>query len=497
MFRRHRTFLLAAWLVVAVMLSLAATDRLTTRAAASDPVALDATASTPLAGTIDTIAGQLKFGIGGFGGDGGPATAAMLSQPRAVAVDAQGDIYIADTSNQTVRKIDTNGIITSIIANDDAIDADGVAVDSHDNVYVSDGRAVYRIAPGGTPVMFAGGGVTLGDGGPATSALLGAPRALAVDAHDNVYIADESSYRIRKVDTSGTITTVAGNGTQGFSGDGGPATSAQITVPTSVAVDSHGDIVFADVFNRRVREVDTDGMIHTLAGNGQSDSVGSAVGVDGPATATTFDDPRYVAIDAEDNVYVEDGGYFVREIIGGTITTVVGTPLFHGYGDGGPAIDASLNGSSGMAFDTHDDLLMTDVALNVVRKVTRGAGSPSGGAPTTTTPAAVTTTTAKPTSTATPKPTTTPTASTQKPKATAAPKTATQPNATAAVGPRDAVLETTPGGTGFRIQVQFTVPQDMLRPVHGTGRTTHTQRTTAVCDQTVPEGRRQGHPRRT
>ena len=178
-------------------------------------------------GTITTVAGN---GDAGFSGDGGPATSARLSRPTGVALDGAGNLYITDSANQRIRKVDTSGTITTVA--------------------------------GTGEVGFSG------DGGPATSARLSGPRGIALDGAGNLYIADNANHRIRKVDTSGTITTVAGTRERGFSGDGGPATSARLSGPRAIALDSAGNLYIADRDNQRIRKVDTGGTITTVAGTG-------------------------------------------------------------------------------------------------------------------------------------------------------------------------------------------------------------------------------------
>ena len=178
-------------------------------------------------GVLTRVAGNGRVG---FSGDGGPATSAQLFDPRGVAVDAAGNLYIADSYNNRIRKVATNGIITTVAGN---------------------GSEGYS-----------------GDGGPATSAQLYDPRGVAVDAAGNLYIADDVNQRIRRVGRNGIITTVAGNGSSGYSGDGGSATSAQLAGPSGVAVDAAGNLYIADVDNNRIRKVGTNGIITTVAGNG-------------------------------------------------------------------------------------------------------------------------------------------------------------------------------------------------------------------------------------
>jgi sugar lactone lactonase YvrE len=284
-------------------------------------------------GTITTVAGT---GAKGFSGDGGPATQASLNSPTAVALDNAGNLYIADTFNHRIRRVDPQGIITTIAGNDrsninnitsaergaavPAVELSlwypvGLATDAAGNVYLADSanNLVRRVDPQGlittvvgiTVVMGVGAEGSFGDGGPAVDALVDNPFSLAVDGAGNLYIADQDSHRIRRVDPAGTITTVAGTGVAGFSGDGGPATEAQITAPRGVAVDAAGNIYITDLYSSRIRRVDTAGIITTVAGNGQTGSTGDG----GPATLATFeslDGP--VAVDGAGNIYVADKG---------------------------------------------------------------------------------------------------------------------------------------------------------------------------------------------
>ena len=257
-------------------------------------------------GTITTVAGgvfnlfNFLLGLGDGGpatsedlnflvglGDGGPATSAFLNSPEGVAVDGAGNLYIADTSNYRIRKVGTDGIITTVAGTGSfGFSGDGgpatsaefdspedVVVDGAGNLYIADAGKNYRIRKvdtGGIITTVAGtwGAGFSGDDGPATSALLNFPYGIALDGAGNLYIADTVNHRIRKVDTGGTITTVAGTGAAGFSGDDGPATSAQLNFPYGVALDGAGNLYIADTVNNRIRKVDTNGAITTVAGGG-------------------------------------------------------------------------------------------------------------------------------------------------------------------------------------------------------------------------------------
>jgi hypothetical protein len=227
-------------------------------------------------GIITTVAGT---GIMGYSGDGGLATVAQLSHPSAVVVDSTGDIFILDSLNGVIRKVDTSGVISSLHPNGIPFfgpyifeTGAGMAIDSADNIYFSDGLTViWKLDSSGNATIAAGtffGFGYGGDGGPATQALMLLPAGVAVDSAGNLYIADWLNDRIRKVDTSGTITTFAGTGAQGFFGDGGPATAASLNLPVDVAADSFGNVYIADWINFRIRKVDSAGTIQTVVGTG-------------------------------------------------------------------------------------------------------------------------------------------------------------------------------------------------------------------------------------
>jgi sugar lactone lactonase YvrE len=281
---------------------------------------------------LDAITNVLALVAGngtlGYSGDGGPATSAQLAIPNGVALDAAGNLYIADAGNHCIRKV-SNGVITTVAGN---------------------GTSGYS-----------------GDGGPATTAQLAIPWGVAVDAAGNLYIGDFSNYRVRKV-SNGVMTTVAGNGTRGYSGDGGPATSAELTQPQGVAVDGAGNLYIADGGNQRIRKV-ANGVIATVAGNGTLGFSGDK----GPATSAQLSTPEYVAVDSAGNLYIADlGNSRVRLVSNGVITTVVGNGTAGFGGDNGPAISAQLNGPLGMAVDSAGNLYIADYQNHRVRKVSNG-----------------------------------------------------------------------------------------------------------------------------
>lgn len=285
------------------------------------------------AGAMTTYGGT---GTQGYVGDGGPATAARLNTPRGVAVDAAGNVYVADYANHRVRRIRAStGVISTIAGTGIAgFSGDGgvatnarlyhpaaVAVDAAGNVYIADqhNMRVRRVAAATNVITtIAGNGTpgTFGDGGPAVFAQLNYPQGVAVDGSGNVYIADTYNSRIRRINPAGTITTVAGRATPvgeaAFAGEGEPATSAALNYPCGVAVDAAGNVYIADTLNRRVRKLTiATGILRTIAGNGQLASSGDLW----PATSGNLLFPRGVAVDAWGSVYVAEDGHRVRRVV--------------------------------------------------------------------------------------------------------------------------------------------------------------------------------------
>ena len=274
--------------------------------------------------SVGTIAGN---GTLSLAGDNGPATAAQLGVPYAVSFDPAGNMYIADNADDVIRKIDVNGTITTV---------------------AGDGRPGFS-----------------GDGGQAVNAQLSDPRGVAVDSLGDIFITDTGNQRIREVDASGVIKTVAGTGLAGYSGDGGTATGARINYPRAVAVDGAGDVYIADTANNRVRKFTPGGTISTVAGNGVAGFSG-----DGVAVGVSLNLPRGLAIDGSGNVFIADSGNNrVRKLAAGHISTVAGdgTPGF--AGDGGSGTSAELNSPFGLALDGAGNLYIADTGNQRVRVV--------------------------------------------------------------------------------------------------------------------------------
>jgi sugar lactone lactonase YvrE len=285
-----------------------------------------------LPGVISGFAGT---GIWANTGDGGLASNATLGNPQGLAIDAAGNIYVADSLDQVVRKVSAATNIISTVA--------------------------------GNPAA-----VALGDGRPATSARLNAPTGVAVDAAGNLYIADCGNNRVRYVDAvSGTITTIAGNGsTSGNLGDGGAATAASLYGPTDVAVDTAGNLYIADSYHGRIRKVDVTGTISTAAGGGTPGAGADGLGNGGPAVDAILNAPSGVTFDDAGNLYVADSGNnLIRVIRSGIISVVAGngTPAFSG--DGAAAINASLKQPTAVRLDAGGAVYIADSGNSVARRV--------------------------------------------------------------------------------------------------------------------------------
>jgi sugar lactone lactonase YvrE len=296
-------------------------------------------------GIINTVAGN---GSSGFGGDGGPANAAQLSRPSGVAIDSMGNLFIADTLNNRIRLVSTSGQISTYAGNGNCDKGDDDPPGQDDNSRSAN----------------------IGDGGKATNALLCAPTGLTVDRIGNLYIADTGHNRIRKVSPSGIISTIAGTGSSGSNGDGGPATSAALAGPTGLALDVAADLFVADTGNNKVRVVNTGGMISTFAGTGSSGFAGDG----GPATSAKLAGPTGLGIDPGGNVYVSDTkNNRIRVIkMAGAIATYAGTGVKGYFGDGGPATSAQMNDPTGTVIADGTHLYFSDTGNQRVRAITSG-----------------------------------------------------------------------------------------------------------------------------
>jgi uncharacterized protein (TIGR03437 family) len=309
--------------------------------------------------TIVTVAGN---GTAGFSGDGGQAINASLNTPPGVAADAAGTFYIIDSLNNRIRKVTSDGTITTVAGTGVAgFGGDGGAAtgallnqpgrgafDQNGNLYFADQNRVRKIAPDGTISTVAGNGSTgyTGDGGPAISASLSLIADVVPDATGNLFVADQNNNVVRKVDPDGIISTVAGNGTQGFSGDGGLATAASLNGPVSAVVNAGGDLFICDQQNNRIRKV-SNGIITTVAGTGPSGFSGDG----GPATSAQLSDPAGIRFDDVGNLYIaERVGNRIRVLrTNGIIETVAGNGTSGYGGDGGIATSASLSIPRGLA----------------------------------------------------------------------------------------------------------------------------------------------------
>ncbi len=337
-------------------------------------------------------------GIPGYNGDGGPAKDAQFLTLKGIAFDLSGNLYIADATNNVVRKVNTSGVVSTFAGNSAPnyygdggpasaamlYNPSGVVADSFGNIFIADqyNHVVRKVDTAGMITTIAGNGIASysGDGGLAKNAQLSYPSGLSIDHHGNLYIADEGNNVIRKINTAGIIRTVAGNGfgtgtaTGGYTGDGGLATAAELFDPRSVSIDLSGNLYIADAGNNVVRKVDTSGIITTFAGIGTAGYSGDG----GQAGAARLNSPESVLADGAGNIYIADANNnVVRKVnAAGIITTIAGTGFgagtgLGGYtGDGGSATDADLFAPKAITFDSVGNLYISDSGNYVIRKVT-------------------------------------------------------------------------------------------------------------------------------
>ncbi len=352
---------------------------------------------------ITTVAGDtigVSSGNGSYSGDGGQATAAGLNAPMGIAIDGVGNLYIADTFNDVIRKVNTNGIITTIAGGGSCgIDPcgdggqataaklnnpDGIVIDILGNLYFADNtnNLIRKINTLGIITTIAGNGYNAGsssggfsgDGGQATNAALYLPDKVAIDNVGNLYFSDYANNRVRKVNSLGIINTVAGNGSQGFSGDGGQATNAELYYPSGIAFDEIGNLCISDSKNNRVRKINSAGIIITIVGNG----IAGYSGDGGSAISAELYETRGIAFDAIGNLYIADIQNNVIRMVDSTgiITTVAGDGFNAGTGnggysgDGGQATLAELYAPMGVTVDGTGNLYIADYWNNCVRMVT-------------------------------------------------------------------------------------------------------------------------------
>ena len=335
-----------------------------------------------LATVIASVAGK---GVG-FGGEGGPATEAQFTSPFGIAVASDGSYYIADGNNYRVRRVGPDGIIQTIAGNGvsgyggdggPATDAQfsvlsDIALGPDGALYIADtlNQRIRRVSSDGIITTVAGGGQPadgLGDGGPATQARLGNTHGVRVGPDGSLYIADPGRSRIRRVGPDGIITTVAGNGQAGYSGDGGPATQAQISGASGIALDSAGVLYIADTGNSRIRRVGPDGIITTVAGNGTYGYSGDGV----PATQTQLAMRSGIAAGSDGSLYITDTfNHRIRRIgPDGIITTVGGNGTNGLSSDGSPATQARLSDSYNLTFGADGMLYVADAGNNRIRVI--------------------------------------------------------------------------------------------------------------------------------
>ncbi|MCF8450644.1 MAG: T9SS type A sorting domain-containing protein [Taibaiella sp.] len=330
---------------------------------------------------ITTVAGTGTFG---YSGDGGPATAARIWLPAGLAFDANGNMYSTDYGGYKVRKTNSTGIITLVAGLTAGGGGDGgpaalaqlrdpkkLAFDMNGNLYIADdyGEVVRKVDTTGIISRYAGnysGGFS-GDGGQASAAQLSMPSGVSCDTFGNLYISDAGNACIRKVAPDGTISTIAGKNGHGYGGDGGLATAAKLWGIQGIFAAANGDLYIVDGSNNRIRKINTSGIITTVAGNGTAGYSGDG----GSALLAELKSPYGITFDTSGNMYLADyGNHCIRKVSKtGIISTVAGNATQGYSGDGGAAVLAQLNNPTDVAIDGNGDLFIADFGNHRIRKV--------------------------------------------------------------------------------------------------------------------------------
>ncbi|MGC8761078.1 MAG: SMP-30/gluconolactonase/LRE family protein [Bryobacteraceae bacterium] len=335
--------------------------------------------------SVTTVAGR---GAAGFAGDGGPAAEAKLSSPEALALGPDGTLHVSDRDNHRLRAILPDGKIQTEAGNGQMFPRmetaparlaplaypTGLVVDARGNALIASRlyHAIFQLTPTGSLLQIAGNSSLpfyAGDGGDARQASFAAPLGMTMDREGNLYVADSMNHAVRRITPAGIISTVAGTGEAGFSGDNGPATAARLSHPSSVAVDRHGNLYVADTYNSVIRRIDPTGTISTVLGGG---FLPWPLGVPGGRTQLAF--PRGVAVDPENNLYVSDTGHHrvLRMTTEGMITLVAGGQSGLSGGDGGDgdsAVGSLLHGPAGLAWGPSGVLYVADQGNHRVRRI--------------------------------------------------------------------------------------------------------------------------------
>lgn len=320
---------------------------------------------------IQTVAGT---GVGGFGGDGGPATSAQMRLPWGIDVDAAGNVFFGDYGNHSIRRIDAGtGLMSTVVGLGVGLDNPrGIDVDASGNIFIADtdNNRVCRVdAISGQVSTIAGNGIPgyTGDGGPATAARIGLPQDVAVDVGGNVYFASAYTNRVRRIDAvTGVIETIAGTGIPGFNGDNRLATTARLKDPVALALDGSGNLLIADVTDQRVRKVDlTTGIITTVAGNGTFGYGGDG----GLGTSAQLSNPTSLVVLTTGELVI-GSDFAVRAVSAtGYIRTIAGIGTTGFSGDGGPATNAAITRVNGVAASVHGDVYIADLLNHRIRRI--------------------------------------------------------------------------------------------------------------------------------